>query len=175
MPERPAYAIVEAFKERQRDKDRAYGAVMQAHSSARAHDTRDEMIFGQTLEAYGQRVYESRGGWRDIQLYSSIAFPVVVVDGRMFECFLNAKGEAALSETDAGMVLVPGRERADPFDTVAYDSVVRVVTEGLVESVSADAKKCLDTLLSQEEALTEVWEYERSRLAGETEPDEIPF
>lgn len=175
MPERPAYRIVEAHKDRQREKDNAYGAVMQAQTSATAHDRRTEMIFEETVRAYTQWVYEDVGGTTDFRLFSSVAFPVVVAEGRMFECCLDANGDVELSETNTGTVLVPSKERLDRGNTVSYDSAIRVVTESAVESFAAQSKKALDALLSQEDAVTEVWDYERSRATRGRAPSEIPF
>ena len=93
----------------------------------------------------------------------------------MFECCLDADGEVSLSETTMNMVLMPSKDRVDPLKPVAYDSVVRVVTEDSVESLAAQAKNALDALLSREEALRVVWEYERSTLVHEEDVDEIPF
>lgn len=175
LPQRPGYAIVEAFKERERAKDNAYTAVMQAHSCATAHDRRSQMIFEDALEHCGQRLHETGGTSTGLQLFCSVGFPLVVAEGQIFECHLDAGGDVALSETAMGTVLVSSKEGADPWKAMAYDSVVRVVTQDSVASLAAQAKKALDALLSQEEALLEIWEYESSKMSHEEEADEIPF
>jgi hypothetical protein len=173
MPRRLGYGILETLRGRNA-KDNAYGAVMQAHNSAEAHDRRDEMVYDQTLAEYAERAYEAVGGSAELQLLTGVAFPVVVADGRMFECYLGDDGQVRLSETTMGAVCVPSKHRPDPWTTIAYDSVVRVVTEDFVKPLAAQAKQALDALLCREEAVREVWEYELSRLVLEQE-DEIPF
>jgi hypothetical protein len=175
MPKRPGYGIVQALKGGQGAKDNAYSAVMQAHNCATAHDRRDEMVYEDTQAAYAEQLYDAGGSLTEFQLLASVAFPVVVTEGRVFECCLDAEGEVSLSETTMNMVLVPSKDRVDPMKTVDYDSVVWVVTEDSVEPLAAQAKNALDALLSREEALRRVWEYERSRLVHKEEVDEIPF
>lgn len=111
----------------------------------------------------------------DIHVLSSVAFPVVVIEGRMFECYLDTVGEVQMSETTSGHVLVPTRHRTHLGGTSPYDSVVRVVTESAVESLAAQSRKAIDVLLAEEDAIRELSQYESSRFRAEGGADEIPF
>lgn len=175
MPLHAGYGIVEAFKDRQRAKDNAYTAVMQASSCVEAHDLRNEMSSRRVVQEYKDRVYEGAGETGEFSLFCSIAFPVVVMEGRLFECHLDEHHCIAISERNSGTVLLSSRNRGGPAESRPYDSVVRVVTEGYLGSLANQAHQGASALLSQGAAIREVWEHERPRVPRETDEGDIPF
>lgn len=175
MPLYAGYGIVEAFKDSQRAKDNAYTAVMQASSCVEGHDFLNEISSQSVVQEYKDRVYEGAGETGEFSLFCSIAFPVVVIEGRLFECHLDEHYNIAISERNSGTVLLSSRNRGGPLESRTYDSVVRVVTERYLGSLAQQAQQGASALLSQGAAIREVWEHERPRVPRETGEADIPF
>ena len=77
--------MAEAFKTQ---GDHAYNAIMQISKCVEAHDSDAEEIYNKTIQNWEQIDYQV---WRNFGLFFSIAFPVVVINGQLFEGFLNKK------------------------------------------------------------------------------------
>jgi hypothetical protein len=175
VPQNAGYGMTETLREDTRAKDNAYIAIMQVTKCLEAHDAEIEMSFQRAVEEYETRVYERGLGRSDLSVFCSIAFPVVVVKGKLFECCLDANNEPAISEVNESIVIVSSKDRSrgPGFETCV--SAIRVVSETHLESLAKQSYEAAVALLSQEEAIREVWEHTRPRVFGEAEMDEIPF
>jgi hypothetical protein len=170
VPQNIGYGITESLKS-YKAVSKAFTAMMQVSKCLEAHDARTEMIFQRTI-----RDYETRAGGGGFQkaeasLFCRIAFPVVVVRGKLFECYLDTDNNMTIAEIDEGTVLVAHRDRGErQKETCA--SAVRIVTTSHLESLAQEAHQAFVTLLSQEAAVEEVWKH---MCAGIPETEEIPF
>lgn len=84
VPERPGYGLIQAFTSGQ---DVPFSAVMGAAKASLA-----EVEFSDEVS----RTYES---------ICEISFPVVVIDGLLFECYLNQAGEVETEPISSGTLL----------------------------------------------------------------------
>ncbi len=100
-------------------KDVAYEAVMQAVKACVARSTAlDEYLLGEkALRTCG------------------VNFPVVVIDGRLFDCFLTESGEVAVSEIEAGVL---HWKTPNPYDAFPF---VHVVTKPALGSFIEQVEK----------------------------------
>jgi hypothetical protein len=170
VPQTAGYGVREAFS----GKDHAYEAIMQVSKCVDAHDTRVEMDFKRAVEGYEERLYEREYGTTGFYLSCSIAFPIIVGKGKLFECCLDSNNEMTLSEVNDSVVLIPGKSHTEEaVVAIPFTSVVRIVTEDHVHSFAEEAFRAASFLLSQESAIRELWEYEHRKILGKME--EIPF
>jgi len=174
MPSNVGYAITESLRGNPRANDNAFIATMQVSKCIEAHDIEMEANFQRTTEEYQEHLYGLTTGRDKLSLFCSIAFPIIVAQGKLFECCLNSNNEIAIVETNESLVLVSNKNRSEKSKAGPCTSSVKVVTESYVQSFAKEAYRAATALLSQEEAIKELWEYERSKVLGETR-DEIPF
>jgi hypothetical protein len=157
-------------------KDHAYEAIMQVSKSVEAHDIRVEMDFERAVQGYEERLYESGFGRGAFRLSCSIAFPIIVGKGKLFECCLDLSNEMVVSEAGDSVVLVSSKSHSEEsLVSPSSTSVVRIVTEDRLHSFAEEAFQAANSLLSQESAIREWWEYEHRKILGRTEVEEIPF
>ncbi len=107
-------------------------------------------------------------------IYCSIAFPMIVVQGNLFECYLDSKNEIAISETHESLVVLGSKNIGDESRAKPCTSVVRIVTESDLQVAAEKAYQAAMLLLSQEHAIRELWEYECQKLER-TVVEESPF
>lgn len=117
LPERVAHGVTQAFTS---GNDVAYQAIMSAAKAAKTMSSP-----------------KGRGSAR----FMEIVFPVVVVEGRLFECFLSDANEIEVRACDRA-VLVWRREVVD------IHTIVHVVTSDAFEAFSREAAASADVLLS---------------------------
>ena len=172
MPQTIGYGVTEALRSEPRAIDNAYTATMQVSKCIEAHDIEMEMNFQKTIEEYEERVYESETGESKFSPWCSIAFPVIVVKGKLFECYLDSNSEIALSETMESLVLVSNKSRSEISSAKPRTSAVRIITESHTKSFAHEALQAVNALLSQESAIRELWEYEYSKISKR---EHVPF
>jgi hypothetical protein len=159
-----------------RGKDRAYEATTQVSKCVEAHDIGVERDFQRALEGYEERLYEREFGRGELHLSCSIAFPIIVGKGKLFECYLDSNNEMVVSEVNESVVLVSSKSYSEKsVVSPSFTSVVRIVTEDHVHSFAEEAFQAASFLLSQESAIRELWEYEHREILGKTKTEEIPF
>lgn len=113
LPERPGYGLAQAFAGGQ---DVPYSAIMGAAKAAIAE------------------VKESNSYSPDFPI-CEISFPVVVVDGKLFECFLGHAGKVIIEEIKAGTILW-----RSPIVGMPH-TIVQVVTLPAVDDFLKGAKE----------------------------------
>jgi hypothetical protein len=105
-----------------------------------------------------------------------MALPIIVGKGKLFECTLDSSNEMTLSEVSDSVVLIPGRSHGEkPAAGPSFTSVVRIMTEARLHSFAEEAFRAANSLLSQESAIGELWEYEHRKILKKTRVEEIPF
>lgn len=175
MPQNAGYGITESLRRDPKAKDNAYPAIMQATKCAEAHDSEIEIIFQRAVEEYEKRMYDTGVGRGELSILCGIAFPIVVVDGRLFECYLDSNNEICILEASDSVVILSKKSRDEEPRAKPSESVVRVVTQGGAESFAKEAHQAATALLSQDGAIRGLWEHEYLKLPEKTGIDEIPF
>jgi hypothetical protein len=150
--------------------------MMQVSKCVEAHDIRVEMDFRRAVEGFEERLYASGFGRGALFLSCSLAFPIIVGNGKLFECRLDSNNEMAVSEVNDSVVLMSRKSHSEKsVATPSCTSVVRIVTENRVHSLAGEAFRAANFLLSQESAIRDLWEYEDRKILEKTEVEEIPF
>ena len=162
MPKSVGYSVVQALGNPDA-KDNAYTATMQVSNCVEAHDIGVERSHQETIQDY-ERMNDTGFGPGTFSIYCSIAFPMIVVQGNLFECYLDSKNEIAISETRESLVVLGSKNRGDESRTKPCTSVVRIVTESDLQVVAEKGHQAAMLLLSQEHAIRELWEYECQKL-----------
>ncbi|MBE0680528.1 MAG: hypothetical protein IH589_01330 [Anaerolineales bacterium] len=159
----PGYVVAESLTNQ---KDHAYEAIIQISKSVEAHDTESEETYKQTTQTLDDS--EITDSSSSFGLFVSIAFPIVVINGQLFESYLGNNNEVEVSEIQSGMVFVPYRRReANPHSQVVL-SPVTVVTEKYLDNYVSLIKQGIESMLSQTEAISEVVDFEKSKYTKTT-------
>lgn len=169
----PGYVVAESLTNQ---KDHAYEAIIQISKSVEAHDIDTEETYKQSLQVFDD-VDNDPSHSRppsDIGLFFSIAIPVVVINGQLFESYLGSNNEVEVSEIQSGMVFVPYRRRESNLHSQVILSPVTVVTEKYLDDYVSLIKQGLESMLSQIEAISDVIKFERSKYT-KTTYDEVDF
>jgi len=174
IPRNAGYGMTETLRKDTRAKDNAYIAVTQVGKCIEAHDAVVEMSFQRTIEEYETRAYEGGFHRGDVPLFCSIAFPIVVVKGKLFECCLDANDTIAISEVNESIVLVSSKDRSGKPGLETSVSAVRIVTESHLGTLAKEAHEAATALLSRKAAIREVWEHACAGISP-SEVNQIPF
>ncbi|MBV6399865.1 MAG: hypothetical protein CNIPEHKO_00142 [Anaerolineales bacterium] len=169
----PGYVVAETLTNQ---KDHAYEGVIQTSKSVEAHDIESEETYKQTLQSLDEfdKDPDYIRGPTKTGLFFSIAIPLVVISGQLFESSLGDNNEVQVAEIQSGMVFVPYRRReTNPHSQVVL-SPVTVVTEKHLDNYVALIKNGIESMLSHTEAINEVLEFEKSKYVNTT-PDESDF
>ncbi len=114
-PARAGYSVIRAMAED--NQDVPYKAMMSAAKAARS------------------LAWEASGIWRK-HIVAEVVLPVVVIDGEMFECYLDDDGTRVLSETDR-QVVYWRNPVAGQVHTVITVTTLRALPEYLDEVADA--------------------------------------
>jgi hypothetical protein len=130
LPKRAGYGLVQAMRKPDA-KDLSYEALtaVSAASAAQAQEADDA-----TNEGQGNFV--------------EVIFPLVIVDGRLFEAYLDEANELKIEETTRG-TLVWRNPAAG-----SVHSIITIATLAALNDVVAAALQTAQTLLSQKQAVT---------------------
>ena len=129
---RPAYGLTEALKERKDSADASYTAVMSVAKAAHS------------------RAAEMRRLLHGDDASSAIVFPVVVVDGPLFEFRLQPSGERELDPVDRATLFWRHPGVGGPL------TVIDIVTRSGLSAFVEDASAAVACLLSCHEEVAEV-------------------
>ena len=156
----PGYIVAEAFKAQ---SDHAYEAIMQISKCVEAHDNDAEETYKKTIQGWEQIDYQS---WNNLGLFFSVAFPVVVINGQLFEGILNEDNVVQVSEIESGTVFVPyRRHERNPLSKVVL-SPVTVVTEKHLDKYIVSIKSVIENMLSQTNAIQDVIRNEQEQIVN---------
>lgn len=164
----PGYVVAEAFKAQ---GDHAYEAIMQISKCVEAHDSEAEETYKKTIHSWEQSDYQISPS--QLGLFFSIAFPVVVINGQLFESYLAEDNAVEASEIESGMVFVPYTHREINPHTEIILSPVTVVTEKYLDSYVTSIKKAFENLLDQTQAIQEVIRLEQSQIMNPRQEDDF--
>ncbi|MBI5825313.1 MAG: hypothetical protein HZB18_14890 [Chloroflexi bacterium] len=164
----PGYVVAESFASQ---KDHAYEAIVQIGKSVEAHDIEIEETYKQTTQIFDHS--NDLNISSELGLFFSIAIPIVVINGQLFESYLGINNEIEASEIQNGTVLVPYRHREINLHSQVILSPVTVVTEKYLDNYISLIKQGIESILSQTEAIKDVIEFEKSKFIKPT--DEVDF
>lgn len=119
IPQRPGYGLTQAFTD---NEDIPYSAVMAAAKAAFAQaKSADEAAFMKPV--------------------CEILFPVVVIDGKLFECYLDSSGEVITGEICTGTLVWRSPVIGMPH------TIVHIVTLPVIDSFVQEARETSVALL----------------------------
>src|SRR5215207_341926 len=150
------YAVAEAFKTQ---GDHAYEAIAQIGKCVEAHDNEAEDIYRTMLQNWEQIDFQISPS--QLGFFFSIAFPIVVINGQLFESYLNEDNVVEVSEIENGTVFVPDRRHETNPHSEINLSPVTIVTEKYLDNYVASMKAAIESILLQTEAIQEVISYEQ--------------
>ncbi len=153
----PAYVVAEAFKSQ---GDHAYEAIMQISKCVEAHDDDAEETYKKTVQGWEYDDYQVSSSKQG--LFFSIAFPVVVINGQLFESYLAQDNTVEVSQIERGTVFVPKRQHENNPHSEIILSPVTVVTEKYLDHYVVSIKDAFETLLSQTQVINEVIRFEQT-------------
>lgn len=157
--------------------DYAFEAVVQVNKSVEAHDAKNEMIFKNSTRDYEnsmgidtglRKIEESIEG---LSLDLSIAIPVVLISGVLFESHLDDANEICVSEIPSGFVLTPYKRHESRVDSLVTLSPVIIVTESCLNTFIPKIREMMDLMLEQETAIYDLVLFEQSRLSPKSDMD----
>lgn len=157
MPQHVGYSLVQALR-KQDARDNAYTATMQVNNCVEANDVEVEKVYQESIQDYEREVEQKRNS--KFSVYCNIGFPIVVLQGHLFECHLDSKNEIAVPEIFEGIVILGSKDRGEELRARPSTSAVRIVTEASLQSVAQKAYQAAGLLLAQEQAVKELYEYE---------------
>jgi len=157
--------------------DYAFEAVVQVSKSVEAHDAQNEVIFINSTRAYEESM-EIDTGFRKIEetteslsLDLSIAIPVVLISGVLFESHLDNNNEISVSEIPSGFVLTPYKRHETRIDSSVTLSPVIIVTEDNLDTFIPKIREMMELILEQESAIYDLVLFEQSKLSPKSDVD----
>jgi len=157
--------------------DYAFEAIVQVSKSVEAHDAQNEVIFINSTRAYE----ESMGidtGFRKIEesterlsLDLSLAIPVILISGVLFESHLDNTNEISVSEISNGFVLTPYKRHETRVDSSVSLSPIIIVTENNLDTFIPKIREIMVLMLEQETAINDLVLFEQSKLSSKPDLD----
>jgi hypothetical protein len=175
LSENVGYRVTESLRDDPGSKDSAYSALMQTISCIQAHDMSEQNQFVSMLEDYGSDYSEFSLSRERFSLFCGIGFPVILMRGKLFECWLDLNRAIALREVEESVVRATSKAYALDQERGSSISVVRIITERQLEAFSQGAFEAAEKLLSEIKAVEGVWEHEYHKIPPQLRSDEIPF
>ncbi len=172
LPINVGYRLTESLRDSSA-KDSAYSALRQVSSCVRAHDEKMEIEFAGTIDEYEEEFSGSQGD--KLSIFCEIGIPVLVIRGKLFECYLNSSEEIALLETEDSVVLTSSKTSLDESRPESSTSVIRILTEDSLMGFAQDAFHTAKVLFSYEDEVIRVWKYELNKLSQQSSSEGIPF
>jgi len=173
VPQSVGYRVIESLKTE--GPDSAYSALLQVTNSVQAYDMKAEKEYGRILDDLERQGY-GVGSYDDLYLFSGISIPVIFIRGKLFECYLDAKGAIELINVDESIVMMSSKDITDTSGIGnSVEGFVRIVTEDLLDEFAQKMFVAAKSLLAQDAAIKSVWQNERNRFPQTPDENEIPF
>lgn len=128
LPERPAYGLTQSLG--QSERDLSYQAIS-----------------GVSAAAVAQALAADEAMTRTKTNIIEVVFPVVLLDGRLFEAYLNGAGELNVAEVESGVLV--WRKSAGS----AGNTIIRIVTRKALEALVQEAMTTASALLAEKDLL----------------------
>jgi len=135
LPDRCGYGVTQAFTS---GKDIPFEAITTVSKCALS------------------KASEANAAFKDQGPLAEIIFPVVIVDGKFFDCYLNTKNEAEISEINCGHLVWRNPIVREPH------TLLRISTIADLENLIANANETIESLFSKGDVLWESFkEYQK--------------
>jgi len=167
------YAIMEArldsnYKTDPNQLDYAYEAIMQVAKSIQYHDDKNEDVFKNIIRSFEDGLedetgFRTLGSSSSLGLDLSIAVPLVIINGRLFESHLRDDKIIEVSEVQNGFLLMPCKQDKSKTSSVPLSSIM-VITENSLSSFIPKLRSMTENILNQERAIHELIEFEESKI-----------
>lgn len=170
------YSVLETrfdsnYKPDPNQPDYAFEAVVQVSKSVEAHDAQNEVTYKNSIRDYEgsmgidtgfRKIEESAEG---LSLDLSIAIPLVLISGVLFESHLDNTNEISVSEIQSGFVLTPYKRHETRADSAVTLSPIIIVTEDNLDTFIPKMRELIELMLEQETAINDLVHYEQSKLS----------
>jgi hypothetical protein len=170
MPQNIGYGITETLRNDIKAKDNAFIASMQIVKCLDANSLKNQQLFSYSLEDLDSRTRYIK---RPLSLYCSIALPIIVVKGEIYECSLDENAKMLVSKSDNVVLAIPNRESFGKSYKISRN-MIRLLTENKLAEYTQEAYQALSYLLSQEEAIKEVYNFENTK-SSKSMQDEVRY
>jgi hypothetical protein len=170
LPQNIGYGLTETLRDDQKAKDNAFIAFMQITKCLEANNLVNQQSYISSTEITD---LETRSITRSFSLYCSIALPLIVVKGTVYECVLDKDARMSVAKTDNVILAMTNKDSFGKKDRINRN-MIRLLTEDKLEDYTKEAYKAFSFLLSQEEAIKEVYDFEKNQ-SPIFKQGEIPF
>jgi hypothetical protein len=155
--EKAGYTVKQTILDSNNKKDHAYEATVQVSKCVESNDEETENDYLMVLELLDEKTdaltpsqdeedMDKKGGVQP-SFYVSIAFPVIVIDGRLFEGYLSTTNEPDIKEVRKSIVYVPYRQREKQSRAQIILSPVTITTETHLDEYVQEIKSAIINLL----------------------------
>lgn len=170
LPQNIGYGVTETLRDDPKAKDNAFIASMQISKCLLANYLENQQNYVSSTENLD---LETRSITKPFSLYCSIAMPLIVVKGELYECSLDKDAKISVTKTDNVLLSVTNKEGSGKSNQINRN-MIRLLTEDKLEDYTKEAYKAFSFLLSQEEAIKEVYDFEKNQ-SSIFKQGEIPF
>jgi hypothetical protein len=162
--EKAGYTVKQTFLDTDSKKDQrdhAYEATLQVNKCVEAYDDDNENDHQKLLDMLDQLsdpYAASSSSSRNLQssFYLTVAFPVIVIDGRLFEGYLSRGAVPEIKEVGNSIVFVPYKQQGKQSAARIAFSPVTIVTENHLSEYVQEIRSNIEKLLSQTDAIRSV-------------------
>ena len=106
-----------------------------------------------------------------LHLDLSIAIPVVLISGVLFESHLDNANQISVSEIPSGFVLTPYKRHETRINSSVTLSPIIIVTEDNLDTFIPKIREIMELILEQERSIYDLVLYEQSNLSPKEDLD----
>jgi hypothetical protein len=163
--QKTGYVVMETLKTNQDPKrrDNAYEATTQVNKSIESLGVENDNIYRQTIKDHENYLEKNPTDFA-LPLLLNILIPVVVINGQLFEGYLDSENQIQVAEIDQGTVFVTYRRHETHSDAQVLLSPVLIVTELHLSDFIKDMHESIEDLLSKNEVIEDLIKFEISQI-----------
>lgn len=175
MPLDIGYNITQALRQKHETVDLAYIACSQVSQCIEAHDKGMEESFHQLMEDYERRRSKEILLDENFSIYCDIAFPLLVVQGNLFECYLGSLNKPEVREVNNGTLQLNSKGQGVGRRMREHPMMIKIITEDNITTFAKIAYKDASSILDQQQALLDILENEYSIFTHGINLEDVSF
>jgi hypothetical protein len=172
LPPEIGYGITESWKTK---KDNAYIAITQITKCIHSHDYEVENEYNNVIEEHESIQEFGSSGPRKLSIHCRIGFPIIIVRGKLFECFLHENDTIDLSETTKGIIQMNRKTYYSDEAIKMPSSIINIVCESEIEDFASNLYHAARLILSNDAGMNSAWNSEISKYDKTTDTDDLSF
>lgn len=158
------------YEQEKQGRDSSYEAANQISNCMRWFDTQSENNQIENIQSENNQCFIDDE--LKPQLYCEIGIPLIILHGPLIECLWNGAKEE-VSEVDSGLLFFSPDFAVDDNVAESSLSMIRIITKTNMHSYFRQLCRATEEMLSCDEALLRVYDFERSKMSAQVE--EIDF